>query len=74
MGSELFSTVIETKLLKGKALVEQTTGKQDKQNVPRQATLQLYLHKKYTIPARKDVEIERTVWTYRSRGKKLATV
>ena len=67
MESELIST-IENRLLKGKALVEQG---ENKVTAPRQARLELFFHKRYSIPARPDVEIERTIVIYRSRGRRL---
>ncbi len=73
MESELLSS-IEGRLLKGKTLVEQETNKQDRQSEPQQATLQIYSHRKHRIQTGQDVEIERTIWAYRNRGKKLGTV
>ena len=70
MSSELFSP-IEKGLLKGKALSEQ---EENKVTAPGQARLELFFHKRYRLPERPDVEIERTVWAYRARGKRLAIV
>ena len=67
MRSELFSP-IERRLLKGKALSEQ---EENKVTAPSQARLELFFHKRYRLPERPDVEIERTVVVYRSRGRRL---
>ena len=67
MDSELVSS-IESRLLKGKAILEQG---ENELPAPRQARLVLFLHKTYSIPARPDVEIERTVVIYRSKGRRL---
>ena len=67
MDSELVSS-IESRLLKGKAILEQG---ENEAAAPRQARLELFFHKTYSIPARPDVEIERTVVIYRSRGRRL---
>ncbi|MBI2144327.1 hypothetical protein HYU17_04230 [Candidatus Woesearchaeota archaeon] len=62
---------IENRLLRGKALFdyEQTKGEK-----PQQTSLEIFMRRSYGIPERPDVDVERSVWGYRSRGKRLATV
>ncbi len=68
MGDELFRR-IENRLLRGKLLMDHIS---QKNIVARQTSLELFMHEQYRQPNRPDVEVERRVWAFSGREKKLA--
>ena len=72
MGDELFRK-IENRLLRGKALMEHMNSQQNNEAQP-QTSLELFMHSEYSFPQEPGVTVERSVWAYRNRGRRLATV
>lgn len=72
MGDELFRK-IENRLLRGKALMDNIASRKDS-SAQQQTSLELFVQRRYSVPERPDVEIERHVWALRGREKRLATV
>ncbi len=74
MGNSLVARM-ETRLMKGKPVMEQEgiDYEEDAVSIPQRESagthLELLVHRRYSLPERPDVEIERTVWAYRDRGK-----
>ncbi|MEK6837245.1 MAG: hypothetical protein AABX69_01220 [Nanoarchaeota archaeon] len=74
MGSSLV-TKMETRLIRGKSVMEhegidyEGDATATPQKGSAEAQLELLVHRKYSLPERPDVEIERTVWAYRDRRK-----
>lgn len=71
MGDELFRR-IENRLLRGKVLMDHI--RQKNSGAPQQTSLELFMREEYSLPNRPDVEIERSVWAFRGREKKLAKI
>ncbi len=44
------------------------------QSAPRKAKLEFFLHRRYRLPQRPDVEIDRKLWLSAAEGKRQATV
>lgn len=64
-------SVLKSKSSKEKPLLAPGKNELEAAN-PRGPNLQILVLKKYGIPGRPDVEIERTIWGYRQKGKRLA--
>lgn len=72
MGDELFRK-IENRLLRGKALMDNVASRK-KIGAQQQMSLELFVQRRYSMPEKPDVEIERRVWAFRGREKRLAVV
>lgn len=76
MGSSLVAKM-ETRLIRGKPVMEHEDEhgsigyEEDATATPHKGSAEAYLkllvHRKYSLPERPDVEIERTVWAYREK-------
>ena len=71
---------LETRLLRGKAALDYEDAEQYSENAEAvkhaagQTKLEFFMRRKYRLPQRPDVEIERRVWASRSGAKRLAIV
>ncbi len=71
---------LETRLLRGKSAldyedIEQYSGNAEAvKHTAGQTKLEFFRRRKYRLPQRPDVEIERKVWTLRGGAKRLAIV
>lgn len=74
MGNGLMGE-LETRLLRGKAALSYDDAEQSSvsaetvQRTPRQAKPEFFLHRRYRLPQRPDVEIDRRVWLSAAEGK-----
>ena len=79
MGNGLMGE-LETRLLRGKSALDYEGVEQYSENAEAvkhaagQTKLEFFMRRKYRLPQRPDVEIERKVWTLRGGAKRLAVV
>ncbi len=71
MGGSLVASM-ETRPVRGKPAMEhEGIDYEDAVSIPQKESaethLELLVHRKYSLPERPDVEIERTVWAYREK-------
>lgn len=66
---------LETRLLKGKAALDYENVEQYGENAEaakhaaRQTKLEFFMHRRYKLPQRPDVEIDRKIWLSAAEGK-----